>query len=502
MLHANWETLTAKIAEVRDIGAAVALLSWDQETYMPPKGLSARAEQLATLQGLQHERLLDHNLGDALAKVKADGQLTPTQRAIVREFEFDRERAIKVPLDLVKEIAKTQALALSSWGEARGLKRFASFAPDLARLVELRRRMADAYGAPPAGERYDALLEGHEKGMRVARLVPLFKSLSDWLVPAIQKIAECPAHEAKFLQGQFAADRQWDFANQLLQAMGFDFQAGRMDKSVHPFTTSFDPHDVRITVRIFEDLPLSSAFSTIHEAGHALYEQGLPVEHRRLSLCAAASMGLHESQSRLWENLVGRSLAFWTALFPRYREVFPAQLGSVSLADFYAAVNQVSPSMIRVEADEVTYNLHIVIRFELELALLRDELTVTELPGAWHELYRKYLGVAVPDDSAGVLQDIHWAWGEFGYFPTYTIGNLYSATLLDAATRDIPTLWTLIQAGDLSTLRHWLGVHVHALGRVHDAEEIVRLATGKGLAVDDFIDYLRNKYGPLYGVTL
>ena len=497
-----WDALKAKMAEIRDLGSAVALLSWDQETYMPPKGLAARAEQLATIQGLQHERLIDPGLGDAIATIKSSTELTEPQEAMIREFEFDRNRATKVPIDLVKEIARTQTLAIASWSEARKQKRFDIFAPSLSRSVALRRTMADAYGPPSGGERYDALLEGHEKGMRVARLVPLFQALSDWLVPAIQKISEVAPPPSQFLEGHFSADKQWAFAQELLAAMGFDTRAGRMDKSVHPFTTSFDPHDVRITVRIFEDLPLSSVFSTVHEAGHALYEQGLPVNYRRTALCSAASMGLHESQSRLWENLVGRSRAFWEAFLPRYRDLFAEQLGHVSLDSFYAAVNRVCPSTIRVEADEVTYNLHVIIRFELELALLRDELAVEQLPGAWNELYRKHLGVIPSDDTEGVLQDIHWAWGEFGYFPTYAIGNLYSATLLDAASRDLPELWDSIKNGDLAGLRQWLNHRVHIWGRLHEAEEIVGLASGKGLNVDDFIEYLKHKYEPLYRIGL
>jgi carboxypeptidase Taq len=500
MPSANWDTFAARMAEIRDLSNIVALLSWDQETHMPPKGMAARAEQLATLQGLHHERVVDAKLGDSIAELESSNQLSEEESCALREFKFDRDRATQVPVALVKEIARTQASALSAWGEARKVRNFAVFAPKLGRLLELRREMADAYGAPAGGERYDALLEGNEKGMRVARLVPLFESLRDWLVPAIQKISERPTPSSNFLEGKFDADRQWQFTLELIEAMGFDRQAGRQDRSVHPFTTSFDPDDVRITTRIFDNLPLSSVFSSIHEAGHALYEQGLPTRLRRTVLCSATSMGLHESQSRLWENLVGRSQQFWSAFFPRYQQLFPEQLNSVSLATFVAAVNRVERSPIRVEADEVTYNLHIFIRFELELMLLRGELQVSDLAMAWNERYRRLLNITVSDDAQGVLQDIHWAWGEFGYFPTYTIGNLYSASLFDAALRAVPDLMSSIAEGRLLPLRDWLRTHVHQFGRIFEAEQIVLRATGNGLDTRDFIAYLTRKYESLYAI--
>jgi carboxypeptidase Taq len=500
MSSTDWDGFAARMAEIRDLSNVAALLSWDQETHMPPKGMAARAEQLATLQGVHHERIVDAKVGDLIADLESSNDLSEVQLCALREFKFDRDRATKVPVDLVKEIARAQASALSAWGEARKVRDFRLFAPDLGRLLELRREMADAYGAPAGGERYDALLEGNEKGMRVARLVPLFESLRDWLVPAIQKISEQPTPRSDFLEGNFAADRQWQFTLELIEAMGFDRQAGRQDRSVHPFTTSFDPEDVRITTRIFDNLPLSSVFSSIHEAGHALYEQGLPTAHRRTVLCSATSMGLHESQSRLWENLVGRSAQFWHAFFPRYQQLFPEHLSDVSPATFVAAVNRVEPSAIRVEADEVTYNLHVFIRFELELMLLRDELQVSDLATAWNERYRRLLGVTVSDDTQGVLQDIHWAWGEFGYFPTYTIGNLYSASLFEAALRGNPDLMSLIAVGRLLPLRDWLRTHVHQFGRIFEAEQIVSRATGSGLDTRDFIAYLTRKYQSLYAI--
>ena len=469
---------------------------------MPARGMAARGEQLATLQGLQHERTIAPDLGELVDSLASSAELSDLDRAALREFKFDRDRALGLPVRLVKEIARAQAAALSAWGDARESHDFKRFAPALGQLLALRREMADAYGAPVGGERYDALLEGHEKGMRVARLLPIFERLRDWLVPAIQKIREQPQPRADFLQGDFDPDRQWQFTLELLKTMGFDTDAGRQDRSVHPFTTSFDPEDVRVTTRIFEKLPLSSVFSTIHEAGHGLYEQGLPRALRRTILCSAASMGLHESQSRLWENLVGRSRPFWEAMLPRYRALFPEQLQGISTSEFVLAVNRVEQTPIRVEADEVTYNIHIFIRFELELSLLRDQLRVDDLAAAWNDRYRELLGLAVTDDVDGVLQDIHWAWGEFGYFPTYTVGNLYSASLFEAAERAIPDMTQSIERGQLAPLREWLRVNVHQWGRIDEAEAIVRRATGNGLVVDDFIAYLTRKYESLYGVRL
>ncbi|HUL59648.1 MAG TPA: carboxypeptidase M32, partial [Anaeromyxobacteraceae bacterium] len=350
-------------------------------------------------------------------------------------------------------------------------------------------------------ERYDALLEGYEEGMRVARLEPFFRRLTGWLVPVVDRIAAAPPPDDSFLRGRFAVEAQWAFTFELLDAMGFDREAGRQDRSVHPFTLALDPGDVRLTTRVFEDQPLSAIFSTLHEAGHGVYEQGLPAEHRTSVLCAAPSMGLHESQSRLWENMVGRSLPFWRAHLPRLAARLP-QLRGVSPEAFHRAVNKVERSLVRTESDELTYNLHIVLRFELELALVRGDLAVRDLPGAWNERSERILGMRPPSDALGVLQDIHWASGDFGYFPTYTIGNVYAATLFASARRDLPGLDDRIAAGDLRPLLGWLREKVHRVGRAATAEEIVRRASGRGLDDSDLEAYVKAKYAALYGVAL
>jgi carboxypeptidase Taq len=492
-----FDRVERSMAELKALQGVATLLAWDQETYLPPRGAEARGEQAAAVQGILHERLADPRLGEAIEAAARDVR-SEDEGAALRAIRFDRDRAVRLPADLVRALAQAQSRALAAWRLARQEPSFARFEPHLEELVALRREMADAWGVPAGGERYDALLEGYEEGMRVARLEPLFERLVGWLAPLVGRIAEAPAPDDRFLRGRFDGEAQWAFSLELLQAVGFDLEAGRQDRSIHPFSLGLDPGDVRLTTRIHEELPLSSIFSTLHEAGHGVYEQGLPAAHRRTLLCAAPSMGLHESQSRLWENMVGRSLPFWRVFLPRLAARFPA-LAGVTPEAFHRAVNRVERSLVRVEADEVTYNLHIVLRFELELALLRGALEVKDLPGAWGERSERILGLRPPDDARGVLQDIHWAQGDFGYFPTYTIGNLYAASLFAAALRELPGLGAGVARGDLAPLLGWLREKVHRFGRALPAEEIVRRATGRGLDDRDFEDYLAGKYGALYG---
>jgi carboxypeptidase Taq len=493
MPHA-FDTVARAMAELRALGSAVFLLSWDQETYLPPRGAAGRGEQLAALQGVLHERLTSARLGEALAAAAAAPR-SPEEAAALRALTFDRDRAVRLPGELVRELARAQSRGLEAWHEARAGGGFSSFAPALQALVGLRREMADALGVPAGGERYDALLEGYEEGMRVARLEPLFRRLTGWLVPLVDEVTARPPPDDAFLRGPFDLEAQWAFTLELLDLVGFDRQAGRQDRSVHPFSLAMDPGDVRLTTRLHERLPLSSIFSSLHEAGHGVYEQGVPERWRSSVLGQLTSMGLHESQSRLWENMVGRSLPFWRHALPRYAARFPA-LAGVTPEAFHRAVNRVERSPVRTESDELTYNLHIVLRFELELALLRGELEVPDLAAAWDERSQRILGVRPPDDARGVLQDIHWAQGDLGYFPTYTIGNLYAASLFAAARRDLGDLDAAMAAGRLRPLLGWLREKVHRLGRTLPAEEIVRRATGRGLVDDDFRAYLVGKHRP------
>jgi carboxypeptidase Taq len=560
-----WETLASAMADLRALQGAVCLLQWDQETYMPPRGAEARGEQLAAIQAALHERLTSPRVAEALDRAEQDAS-DPDRAAMIRALRFDHERAARVPPDLVRALAQAQAEGVDAWKDARAQNAFQVFAPRLERLVALRREQADAlmpvlerssrrqvspavraqgqadepaperargtggagFIAPPARsppgqanepgperatggpggaappskiEAYDALLDGYEPGMRVARLAPLLEHLVGWLVPVVEKLERAPRPDASFLEGTFPAEAQWRFTLELLAILGFDPGAGRQDRSVHPFSLGLDPSDVRLTTRIFEDQPLSAIFSTLHEGGHGLYEQGLAAADRRSVLGAAPSMGLHESQSRLWENLVGRSLPFWRACLPRLARELP-RLAGVPVDSFHRAANRVERSRVRVDADEVTYNLHIALRFELELALLRGELQVRELPDAWNARSEALLGLRPETDADGILQDIHWAQGDLGYFPTYTLGNLYAATLYAAAEREIAGLGEAIAQGDLAPLRRWLTEKVYRVGRRKDAEEIVRDATGEGLTDRDFERYVKTKYGALYGVAL
>ncbi len=489
------ENLFARMQELRDLAGVIGLATWDQETYLPKGAEAGRAAQLGTMQALHHERLVDPRLGEWLADAKP---ATPDEIAMVRVLKKERDRAVKIPSLLVKALAEAQSHALSAWKEAREQKDFKVFQPHVQKLLQLRREMADAWGHE--GERYDALLENYEPGMGVSRLLPVLAGLRSKLVPLVQAIDARPAPKRIFEGKKFDSEAQWNFTMKLLEAMGFDLERGRQDRSTHPFTGGTGLHDVRLTTRVFENLPLSSVFSTIHEGGHGLYEQGFAVEHERTTLAQTPSMGLHESQSRLWENVVGRSQAFWTYFYPRYQQAFSAQLKDVSLTDFLREVNRVERSFIRVEADEVTYNLHIVLRTELEVELIRGNLQAADLDGAWNQKTKELLGLEVNSVNQGVLQDIHWAYGEFGYFPTYALGNLYAASLWKAMNRDIKGLDESIRSGELAPVKNWLREKVHREGFRSDAEALITRVTGAGLNDDDFVAYLKQKYGTLYGI--
>jgi len=491
--------LLGRMRELKDLAGIIGLATWDQETYLPPKAEPARAGQLSTLQGLYHQRLVAPEVGDWLG-AWSEKAVSDDERAMARVFARERDRAIRVPADLVRTLAESQGAALTAWRVAREARSFTPFAAPLERLLVLRREQADAIGH--GGERYDALLEGYEPGMRTERLMPVLHALRDRLIPLVQALAGWPPGADALAGRRFPAEAQWRFTVELLGRLGFDLEAGRQDRSVHPFTGGTHPTDVRLTTRVVEDNLSAALFGTLHECGHGLYEQGFRESDHRTPLAAAPSMGLHESQSRLWENLVGRSLAFWRAVYPRLQRAFPGELGPVPVEAFHAAINRVARTPVRVEADEVTYNLHIVLRTELELEMLRGNLAVADLPGAWNAMLRELLGIEPPDVVKGVLQDIHWAWGELGYFPTYALGNLYAASLLRAAERALPDLWPAIGSGEVGPLRSWLRTHVHAEGSRLDAEDLVVKVTGSGLTDVDFVAYLRAKYGALSGRNL
>ena len=496
--------LKSRLLEIQHLKDAAALLSWDQETYMPAGGGQTRAEQLATLETLAHakfvspevEDLLLHHIDPATGLAKDDG-LDDASKALVRETWRDFSRAKKLPSDFVNRLERECSLAQQVWVEARRRDDFMHFLPNLQTVIALKFEEINYLGYDDSP--YDALLDTYEPGCTVAQLQPLFTTLRYGLLDLLQRVRESASPpDDRILFQTYDEQQQLAFGKLVLHGMGYDFNRGRLDLSAHPFTTAFHPTDVRVTTRVFEkDLP-SCLFSCIHEGGHGLYDQGLPQEHYGTPLGESLSLGIHESQSRLWENNVGRSKAFWTHFFPLLQQHFPSQLGAVSLDAFHAALNRVKPSLIRVEADEVTYNLHIMVRFDIELALVEKQVQVKDLPGLWREKMQEYLGIVPERDAEGVLQDVHWSLGALGYFPTYTLGNLYASMFFQQASQDIPSLETDIQRGHLLSLKTWLNHHIHQCGRHYSSADLLHRVTGRALGVEPFLSYLRTKIGEIY----
>jgi carboxypeptidase Taq len=485
-----------RVRELADIGHAQGLLSWDQETCMPPRGAGPRASSLGTLAGLYHEKLTDPGLV-ALVEELRQRELKGDAEVNWRYLEREQRRALKVPRELVVELSQTQSLAHEAWVEARKRSDFPLFRPWLEKILGLQQEVAHRVGFE--GSIYNAFLDEYEPYARIEAVAPLLERLRRRLVPLVERIrASGGPPPAGILGREFPVDRQEAFGRRVLADMGFDFERGRLDVSVHPFCSGSSPLDVRLTTRYCPTRLTSSLFGIIHEAGHGLYEQGLPAEAAGTPVGSGVSLGIHESQSRLWENMVGRSRPFWEHYLPVLREYFPEQLAGVEVEAFYREINQVEPSLIRVEADEVTYNLHILLRCELEQGLLEERVRVAELPELWNERMAAYLGVRPPDDARGVLQDTHWSIGLIGYFPTYSLGNLYAAQFFRQAQKDLPGLMALVGQGRLQELKDWLNAQVHARGRRLRADELVREVTGAALEVDCFTEYLEEKYGELY----
>ncbi len=488
-----------QIQELADIGHAQALMGWDQETYMPPKGTAMRARAQGTLAGLHHEKLTADELVALVGDLK-EAELEGDAAVNLREVVRNQERALKIPKELVVEMSKTESLAHEAWIEARQKSDFALFQPWLEKVLGLKRQIAECVGYE--GSIYNALLDEYEPHARAEEIGPLFRDLRAALVPLVEGIAATGKRPAEgVLDREFAIDAQEKFGRSIIAAMGFDMEAGRLDIAVHPFCSGTSRDDVRLTTRYAADWLPGSLFGSIHEAGHGLYEQGLPADAVGVPAGGSISLGIHESQSRMWENMVGRSRPFWSHYFPLLQEAFPGVIDDIDMETFYRAINQVAPSFIRVEADEVTYNLHILLRFELEMELIEGRLSVADLPEAWNGRMQEYLGIAPKDDAEGVLQDVHWSFGLMGYFPTYALGNLYAAQLFRQAQKDLPDLSEQIGQGQLLGLKKWLNQKVHERGSRVTAAELVEEVTGEPLKAEYFSEYLRSKFGELYGLS-
>lgn len=492
-----------RLLEIRRIQSAASVLSWDQETYMPAGGGTARAEQIATLEGLAHEKLVSREVETLLtgwvdpATGQAPEGWDEPSRSLLRETWRDFSRAKKLPSAFVVRLSRECSLAQQAWVTAREESRFSKFLPSLKTIIGLKREEAQYLGYRDSP--YDALLDTYEPGATIAHLAPMFRELRERLVPLLKKVqASGVTIDDSCVHQRFDQAKQMEFGRLVLVAMGYDFERGRLDLSAHPFTTSFHPTDVRVTTRVFEtDLP-SCLFSCIHEGGHGLYDQGLDPRYYGSPLGESLSLGFHESQSRLWENCVGRSRAFWRCFYPILQHTFPEQLATVPLDRFYAAINRVAPSCIRVEADELTYNLHIMLRVDIEQALIENRIQPDDLPELWNDTMQSYLGIVPQRDADGVLQDVHWSMGAFGYFPTYTLGNLYSVQFFEQAKLERPQLEEEIAGGQLVPLRRWLEQKIHRWGRMFTPDHLARRVTGNGVNPEPFLRYLETKYGELY----
>ena len=495
------EILKAKLKQVVNIDQAASVLGWDQQTYMPPGGAAARAEQLATLSTLSHELFTSDEIGGLLADLAAENfPYDSDEASLVRVAQRDYNKARKLPPKLVEEMSRTFSLGQQVWQKARAEQDFSQFRDTLAKIIDLNIQAAEAYGYEETI--YDALLDLYEPGMKTAEVNQVFNQLKADLVPLVREIAERQDRvDDSIFQQEYDETAQWDFGMIPLQAIGYDLERGRQDKSAHPFTTSFSVNDVRITTRVFKDLFPSALFSTLHEGGHALYEQNVDPALEGTPLTGGTSLGVHESQSRLWENVLGRSREFWQFYYSRLQEFFPNQLNNVSLDQFYRAINKVKPSLIRVEADEVTYNMHIFLRFELEQELLTQRLKVADLPAAWNAKMEEYLGITPPHDAVGVLQDIHWSGGSMGYFPTYSLGTILSLQFYAQATKDIPTLPEQFAQGEFIPLLDWFRDKIHRHGRKFTAKELIKRVTGDDMINPlPYLTYIRQKYSEIYSL--
>lgn len=499
----TFEKLSAHARETALLSSVAELLGWDERTKMPPAAGAYRAEQMTYLSSLVHRRQTDGQLGDWLDQL-ADSDLASNPHsdtgATIRQMRREYDKLTKLPQSLVEELTRASVLGQQAWVEARKNDDFATFAPILETIVSLKRQQADAIGYEDCP--YDALLDDFEPGETTKNVSRILEALRRELVPLVAAIADSSRKpDLSILKRSYPIGSQEEFGIEAAAAIGFEFDRGRLDVTHHPFCAGMGPNDCRLTTRYDERFFPSGFFSILHEAGHGIYDQGLRSDQFGLPPGSYISLGIHESQSRMWENMVGRSRPFWRHFYPAAQKKFPEALSGTKLEDFCFAVNDVRPSLIRVEADEATYNLHIIIRFELEQALINDRLAINDLPEAWNQKYRDYLGIEPPSDADGVLQDVHWSAALIGYFPTYALGNLYAAQFYAQAVRDVGPLEEQFERGEFTSLLGWLREKIHHPGRCFTARELVETITGQPLSHAALIAYLQDKYTDYYGLT-
>jgi len=495
------DELRVMLSEIIDLQNAASLLGWDQQTYMPSGAAESRGYQLGTLQKLAHVKFTSGEMGKLLDQLGPYAEGLPPDSDDARLIKVtlrDYQKEVKVPPEMVVELAQVTTQAFQVWQEARAENNFSLFLPYLEKIVDLRRRYAELFA--PYDQIYDPLLDDFEPGLKTSDVKTIFGKLHPQQVALIKKISERPQIDYSFINQPFEEKKQWDFGVAVITDFGYDWEHGRQDKAAHPFTINFGIDDVRITTRIAPKYLGTGIFGTMHEAGHALYEQGIDHALSRTPLARGASLALHESQSRMWENLVGRSMPFWTHYYPKLIKVFPTQFNGVDLDKFYKGINKVEPSLIRVEADEATYNLHIMLRLELEIDLIEGNIEVKDLPEVWNTRIEDYLGVTPPDDAKGVLQDVHWSSGMIGYFSTYALGNLISVQLWECINAEIPDLSDQLSKGQFSALLTWLRDKIHRHGAKFEPQELVKRITGSKIDPAPYMRYLQKKYSEIYGL--
>ncbi|WP_437191399.1 carboxypeptidase M32 [Planctomicrobium sp. SH527] len=500
-LPAAYSKLVDELREQAVLRSCAALLGWDEQTNLPVHGAEHRANQLALLAGMCHEKYTHPKIKDLLEELTDDAALGGTdsvEAANVREARRNYEKSTKLPRRLVEELSRVSTLAQQAWIEARQQSDFDKFEPWLTKMVELKREEADAQGSA-SGIRYDALLDDYEPGATAEQLNAVFTPLREHLVELVAAIRDSGIHpDISILERQYPVDVQKNLSIEAAKLIGFNFDAGRLDIAAHPFCSGIGPGDCRLTTRYNEHHFSGALFGTLHEAGHGIYEQGLPTEAFGLSAGDSCSLGIHESQSRMWENLVGRSHAFWEFFYPRTQQAFPAALQNVSLEQFYQVINDVRPSWIRVEADEVTYNLHIMLRFEIEQALISGSVAAKDVPDVWNDAFTSYFGMTPTSASQGCLQDVHWSAGLFGYFPTYSLGNMYASQFFEKANTDLGDLHDMFRKGEFRPLKDWLQANIHSHGRRYSAPKLVEVVTGQPLSSEPLLRHLKAKFGGIY----